>query len=98
MVMPAGTETSWPSTVSVTCSSTITSSRQREHFERTEHGPGGGLPQAADGSVAHRRAHLLQELHVARAAMAHREAVQDLDLALGADAAGHALSARFLGQ
>src|SRR4051812_28946341 len=98
IVVPAGTATSRPSMVSVTWSSTVTSSRRREHFERAQHGPGGGLPQAADGGVTHRGAHVLQEIHVAGAAMAHREAVQDLDLALGADAAGHALPARLLGK
>src|SRR5918911_937167 len=98
MVVPAGTATSRPSMVSLTWSSTVTSSRRREHFERTEYGPGGGLPQAADRGVAHRGAHVLQELHVAGAAMAHREAMQDLDLAFGADAAGHALPARLLGK
>src|ERR687885_586223 len=98
MVVPAGTVTSRPSMVNLTWSSTVTSSRRWEHFERAEHSPGGGLPQAADGGVAHRGAHVPQELHVAGAAMAHREAVQDLDLALGADAAGHALPARFLGK
>src|SRR5437763_13551059 len=96
MVVPAGTVTSRPSIVSVTWSSTVTSSRRREHFERAQHGPGGGLPQAADGGVAHRGAHVLQELYVARAAMAHREAVQDLHLAFGADAARNALPARLL--
>src|SRR5690242_14861846 len=94
--VPAGTVTSWPSTVSGTASSIVISCGGWQYLERRQDGRGGGLAQAADGGIGHRRAQLTQQVGVAGAAVTHREAVQDLDLPLRPHAAGDALAARLL--
>src|SRR5690242_12094070 len=91
-VAPAGTVTSWPSTVSVICSSMMSSFRQREYLEGAQHGRGRGLPQSADRGVGHGQTQVAQQLGVVGPAVSHGKAVQDLYLTLGADAAGNALA------
>src|SRR5207237_920023 len=56
---------------------------------------GGGLAQAADRRIAHRLGDVAEKHHVGTAIPVRRlqHALEDLLLALGADAAGHALPA-----
>ena len=64
--------------------------------EGGEDGVGRGLPQAAHGGILQRFGQLLEHIQVLGHALALGDALQDLQHALGAHAAGQALAAAFV--